>query len=111
MSPRLGSENFSGSEWTSASRSSFGNANPIVDPSGERESQTIRPIRNFWYPRTTPSLVRGRLLAKAQTSSTVTTTEKLVDGYDPPLIRLEEGKCRRSESCTGSQEARGSSTT
>ena len=33
----LGSENFSGSDATSASRNSLGNANPIVDPSRERE--------------------------------------------------------------------------
>ncbi len=74
MSEALGSENFSGSEWTSASRRYFGNANPIVDPSGERDSQTIRLIRNLWFPRTSPSLMPGSVRAKAQTSSTVTAT-------------------------------------
>src|SRR6476469_6364670 len=72
MSDLLGSENLAGSDSTSALRSSFGKAKPMVDPSRERASQTIRPIRNFTCPRTSPSELRGSSLATARISSTVT---------------------------------------
>ena len=41
MGATSGSENFSGSDSTSASRSSFGNENPITVWSREHASQTI----------------------------------------------------------------------
>src|SRR5262249_26970088 len=72
MSDWLGSENFSGSAATSASRSSFGNAKPITVPSREKESQTMRPIRNFTRPCTNASLLRGNELANSHTCSIVT---------------------------------------
>src|SRR5215831_8656160 len=72
MSDWLGSENFSGSAATSASRSSFGKAKPITVPSREKDSQTMRPIRNFTLPCTNASLLRGSALANSQTSSIVT---------------------------------------
>src|SRR5687767_1614222 len=73
MSDSLGRENFSGSDSTSAVRHSLGKANPIVEPSREKDRYTIRPIRNFTRPRTKASLLRGSALATARTSSTVTT--------------------------------------
>ena len=45
-----GKENFPGSDSTSASRSSFGNENPITVWSWENESQTIWPTRNLSRP-------------------------------------------------------------
>ena len=45
-----GRENFSGSDSTSASRSSFGNENPITVWSWENASQTIWPTRNLSRP-------------------------------------------------------------
>src|SRR6185312_7187735 len=73
MSPWLGRENLWGSDSTSAFRSSFGNAKPIVVPSRERARYTIRPMRNFTWPRTSPSELRGSAEATARTSSIVTT--------------------------------------
>src|SRR5215471_4201708 len=72
MSDWLGSANFSGSEATRASRSSFGYAKPITVPSREKDSQTMRPIRNFTLPCTNASLLRGSALANPRTSSIVT---------------------------------------
>src|SRR5262245_24336724 len=73
MSPSLGSENFSGSASTRASRHSFGNAKPITVPSRENARYTMRPIRNFTRPRTMASALRGSVLANARTSSILTT--------------------------------------
>src|SRR5690242_13984419 len=73
MSPWLGRENLWGSDSTSAFRSSFGNAKPILVPSRESARYTIRPMRNFTWPRTSPSELRGSAEATARTSSIVTT--------------------------------------
>jgi len=50
-----GNRYFSGSDSTSASRHSFGNAKPISVSSREKASQTIWPTRNFTRPRTSTS--------------------------------------------------------
>ena len=42
---RIGIRNLSGSLATSAARSSFGNPNPSMEPSGDTDAYTIRPIR------------------------------------------------------------------
>src|SRR5215216_714357 len=86
MSDWLGSENFSGSDSTSAARHSFGNANPIVQPSREIARYTIRPIRNFTWPRTNPSVVRGSASATARISSVVTTALVRRIRPDPGLL-------------------------
>src|SRR5512133_2216098 len=72
MSASLGSENFSGSDSTSAARQSFGKPKPMVEPSFEKERKTMRPTRNLMRPRTNASLLRGRVLASCWTSATVT---------------------------------------
>jgi len=72
MSDSLGSENLCGSDSTSAARHSFGNPQPIVEPSFEKDRKTIRPTRNFSRPRTQASLLRGNVLASSWTSPTVT---------------------------------------
>jgi hypothetical protein len=72
MSDALGSENFSGSDSTSADRQSFGNPNPITVPSFENARKTILPTRNFTRPRTNASLLRGSVAANVRTWSTVT---------------------------------------
>src|SRR4029079_4820037 len=77
MSDSPGSANFSGSDSTRASRSSFGKAKPIVLPSREKDRETICPIRNLTRPRTRPSLLRGSFSATARTSSIVTITVRL----------------------------------
>src|SRR5512133_621146 len=74
MSDSLGSENFSGSDSTSAERHSFGKPNPITVPSFEKARKTIRPTRNFTRPRTNASYARGSVAANSHTSSIVTAT-------------------------------------
>src|SRR5919201_2852733 len=84
MSPALGMRNLSGSEPTSPSRHSFGNAKPMIVSSREKARYTIRPTRNFTRSRTSASVVRGRLSASGRTSSMVTTTRSSsVRGLDP----------------------------
>src|SRR6185503_8565051 len=72
MSDGRGRKNFSGSAATNASRSSFGNPRPISVSSRENARKTIRPTRNFTRSRTSTSSVRGRVEARARTSSIVT---------------------------------------
>jgi len=74
MSDRLGIANLSGSEATIASRSSFGKANPMTVSSRENARYTREPIRNLTRSRTNASVVRGKLIAAARTSSSITTT-------------------------------------
>src|SRR5262245_6440592 len=83
MSDSLGSENFSGSDSTSAARHSFGNPKPITVPSFENARNTIRPTRNFTRPRTNASYARGRVAANSHTSSIVTGTASAKDGAQP----------------------------
>src|SRR5213596_2207782 len=64
--------NLAGSEPINASRHSFGNPNPITVSSFEKATYTILPTRNFTRPRTSASVVRGKVLANARTSSSVT---------------------------------------
>src|SRR6266705_227814 len=71
MSAGVGMRNLSGSEATSASRSSFGKANPICVSSRENAKYTIRPTRNFTRSRTSASYERGKLEATARTPSMV----------------------------------------
>ena len=47
--------NLSGSDATSASRSSLGKANPITSSSREKARYTIRPTRNLTRSRTSTS--------------------------------------------------------
>src|SRR5437763_12403646 len=72
MSDSLGSENFSGSDSTSAARHSLGKPKPITVPSFENERKTMRPTRNFTRPRTRTSYARGNVTANSRTSSIVT---------------------------------------
>jgi hypothetical protein len=68
----IGIRNLSGSDATSASRSSFGKANPISVSSRENATYTSPRTRNFTRSRTSASSVRGRDSANRRTSSTVT---------------------------------------
>src|SRR5436190_10209968 len=54
-SESFGIRNFSGSDSTSASRHSFGNANPSSDSSREKARYTMPPTRNFTRPYTSTS--------------------------------------------------------
>src|SRR4051794_17407717 len=73
MSDGLGSSNLSGSAATSAARSSRGKPKPIIVPSLEKATNTMRPTRNLTRSRTNASSARGSVEAKARTSSTETT--------------------------------------
>src|SRR6187399_2655519 len=95
MSDSLGSENFSGSDSTSAARHSFGKPKPITVPSFENARKTIRPTRNFTRPRTTASYARGSDAATSHTSSIVTGTAsgqrraQALDAFGrPQLLRV-----------------------
>src|SRR4051794_22569416 len=56
----------------SASRSSFGNAKPMICSSRDSPTYTIDPMRNFTRSWTRCSVVRGNAEAMRRTSSTVT---------------------------------------
>ena len=45
----------------------------------------MRPIRNFTRPRTSASLLRGRVIANVRTSSIVT-TDRRRSGYEPAVL-------------------------
>src|SRR6266540_4248610 len=77
--------NFSGSLATSAARSSLGKANPIDASSGEIETKTSLPTRNFTWSRTSRSSLRGSEPANRRTSSAVTMPST------PPRDRLPDG--------------------
>jgi hypothetical protein len=68
-----GSANLPGSAAIRASRSSLGNPNPIVVSSGDTDTYTIFPTRNFTYSRIRCSELRGSVTATARISSSVTT--------------------------------------
>src|SRR4029453_7315304 len=80
MSDCLGSENFSGSDSTRASRNALGNAKPMTVPPAENARETIRPLLNLTRPRASASVLRGSVLANARTSSTVTTGTRIGEG-------------------------------
>src|SRR6266567_2054750 len=97
MSEGPGIMNLSGSEATSASRSSFGKPNPISVSSRDKDRNTIRPTRNFTRSRTSASYEGGRLSASSRTPSIVAVTRSTMRGRsscdprgDDPLERVEE---------------------